>query len=424
MRINKYSIILLFSFIFLQIKATGLSDDIIYINGEEWRLMAKPIDTDSTLYARLRDFLPENHCVSTANWNGYTAFWEIRHDYLYLRRMEIRVYDKTSQKDSTLVYNTDALKKLFVSYYEDGEIPARWFSGELRAGQGDLVRYVHIGFDRNMATEMVMRMKDGKVLKSDIYHNYKNDGLNLSKAQDEIIKRFPWKQFPEYKGQRLSFFIGNFQMTNDGHLLDLDVYAIFIRPSREEIKDGNHPLAVAFKETLKSIYPWETLFINGRYTVEYPRFVMPIYEKYLIAHTTEAHLEVGVPVCYLNERGDTIIPYGKYKFCHTDTIRTIGFVYENKTDARIVCVDTNGRKLFNVFKYDNGADYVEEGLFRITDDNGLIGFADTSGVVIIKPQFKFAFPFKNGKTKVTSSGEFEEWFYINKHGQRLSTSTN
>ena len=50
----------------------------------------------------------------------------------------------------------------------------------------------------------------------------------------------------------------------------------------------------------------------------------------LIAPTTEKHLEVGVPVCYLNERGDTIVPYGKYKFCQTDTIRNIGFVYGDK----------------------------------------------------------------------------------------------
>lgn len=42
------------------------------------------------------------------------------------------------------------------------------------------------------------------------------------------------------------------------------------------INDGNHPLALAFKETLKSIYPWEVLFINGKYTGEYRNFTMPL----------------------------------------------------------------------------------------------------------------------------------------------------
>lgn len=44
------------------------------------------------------------------------------------------------------------------------------------------------------------------------------------------------------------------------------------------INDGNHPLALALKETLKSIYPWEVLFINGKYTMEYRNFTMTLQE--------------------------------------------------------------------------------------------------------------------------------------------------
>ena len=58
-------------------------------------------------------------------------------------------------------------------------------------------------------------------------------------------------------------------MTEDGHFVDCDVRFIYLRSSRKMINDGNHPLALAFKETLKSIYPWEVLFINGKYTSEY-----------------------------------------------------------------------------------------------------------------------------------------------------------
>lgn len=276
MGIKKCSVAILFLFVFLQLKARGLSGDVIYIDGESWELMEKPIDTDSTLYARLINFLPKNHCVTTANWEGYTAFWEIRNGYLYLQRMEVCVYDKVSEKESTVVFHADTLKELFAPYYKQKKICARWFSGELRAGQGDLVRYMHIGFDRNMETEQVMTIKHGKVLKSNIYHNYKTSGWNLSKAQDEVTKRFPWEQFPEYQGQRLIFSISNFQITPDGRLSDFDVNVIYINPMNKEIEDRNHPLVKAFKETLKSIYPWEVLFINGKYTAEYERYVMQI----------------------------------------------------------------------------------------------------------------------------------------------------
>ena len=162
MRIKRYSIVILFLFVSLYIKATGQSCDVIYINGEQWWLMARPIDKDSALYTRLRDFLPENHCMSTANWDGYTAFWKIEDSCLYPQRMEICVYDKASRKDSTLIYHTDALKTLFAPYYENGRIPARWFSSELRAGKGDLVHYVHSGFDRNMEAEQVILLRQGR----------------------------------------------------------------------------------------------------------------------------------------------------------------------------------------------------------------------------------------------------------------------
>ena len=107
-------------------------------------------------------------------------------------------------------------------------------------------------------------------------------------------------------------------------------------------------------------------------------------------------------------------------------------MYENKQDARIVCIDNQGKELFYVFKCDNGPDYIREGLFRIMDENGLIGFADSLGNIVIKPKFKFAFPFEGNIAKVTFTGEREampggehhewvsnKWQYINKEGELI-----
>lgn len=155
----------------------------------------------------------------------------------------------------------------------------------------------------------------------------------------------------------------------------------------------------------------------------------------LIAHTFEKNLETGVPVCFLNERGDTIVPYGKYKFCQINRVKNLVFAYENKQDARIVCLDSQGKELYYVFQYDNGPDKIREGLFRIMDKNGLIGFADSLGNVVLKPQFKFAFPFENGKAKITFSGKSKsspdskdekhywdspDWYYIDTNGKILN----
>lgn len=71
---------------------------------------------------------------------------------------------------------------------------------------------------------------------------------------------------------------------------------------------------------------------------------------------------------------------------------------------------------YGIFQYDNGDDYVCEGLRRIVDDNGKIGYADSKGKVIIAPRFAFAFPFENGVAKVTDDGysvsEGEHWRWI------------
>ncbi len=182
----------------------------------------------------------------------------------------------------------------------------------------------------------------------------------------------------------------------------------------------------------------EQFSIGGGHPVRYKpssSFKSTARKEIIIAHTSEKHLEAGVPVCYLNERGDTIIPFGKYEFCQTDTISHIGFVYENSPGKNIVCIDNKGKKLFNVFRYDNGPDYISEGLFRITDEKGLIGYADSAGNIIIPPQFSCAFPFMNKKARVACNGKFkpvpessdekyywdsDQWFFIDRTGKRLN----
>lgn len=132
---------------------------------------------------------------------------------------------------------------------------------------------------------------------------------------------------------------------------------------------------------------------------------------------------------YINTKGDTVINC-VYPLSYTDTIYQIGFVADN--NGNIKCFSKKGDFLFFVYKYDNGPDYSSDGLFRIVDDQGLIGFADTLGRVVVSPQFKYAFPSINGKAKVTKSGvlkidslstdpheywESEDWYYIETKNQ-------
>ena len=155
-------------------------------------------------------------------------------------------------------------------------------------------------------------------------------------------------------------------------------------------------------------------------------------QKQLVVHTTDEFLELGSPICYLNELGDTIIPFGKYMYGGSNTINHIGFVQELHAPGWAT-INAKGEKLFYTFSYDTAPDHAKEGLFRIINEKGLMGFADTLGNIVIKPQFAFALPFKNDSAKVTSIGkkvvldpycdhwswESDKWFYINKKGKRV-----
>ena len=130
---------------------------------------------------------------------------------------------------------------------------------------------------------------------------------------------------------------------------------------------------------------------------------------------------------YLNEKGDTVIPFGKYIAAQTDTITALGIV--QTPDFRWIGIDQSEKELVEFFIYDNGPDYFEEGLARIQKD-GKIGFVNEAGEIVIEPQFAFADPFENGKARATNSGvkktegehwfwDSKDWFYIDTTGKKV-----
>jgi len=128
---------------------------------------------------------------------------------------------------------------------------------------------------------------------------------------------------------------------------------------------------------------------------------------------------------FINEKGDTVIPFGKYLESYTDTVKTFGSVFE--PGKGFIGIDIQGNELFEIFAFENGPDYIEDGLFRIVKDS-LIGYADELGTIVIEPQYMCAWPFENGKAQVSKNctittefemtkWESEEWFYIDKAGK-------
>lgn len=121
----------------------------------------------------------------------------------------------------------------------------------------------------------------------------------------------------------------------------------------------------------------------------------------------------GKYIIYKDLQEKTIVKNKEYTIAFTDSITSIGFVGTKK--GKIICINNVGKELFEVYKIDNGPDYVNDGVFRIVGKESKIGFADTCGVIIIPPVFSYATPFRNGKAKVTfegkyiKQGEYQSW---------------
>ena len=137
---------------------------------------------------------------------------------------------------------------------------------------------------------------------------------------------------------------------------------------------------------------------------------------------------IGAKTGYVNAKGDTIISMGKYKYCFTDTLKTIAIVMDH--DNLFKAIDVNDKILYQVKTYDNGPDYISEGLFRIIIE-GKTGYANEAGEIIIQPQYACTAPFEEGKARVALKCELikegehtrmesEEWFFIDTLGNRIA----
>jgi len=102
---------------------------------------------------------------------------------------------------------------------------------------------------------------------------------------------------------------------------------------------------------------------------------------------------------YVSAAGDTVIPFGRYAMAATERFDKVALVLP--PGGKWLGIDRQERVLFHPFIFDNGPDYPAEGLLRIVNATGLIGYADmATGRVVLPPQFEAAFPFEHGRARV------------------------
>lgn len=151
-------------------------------------------------------------------------------------------------------------------------------------------------------------------------------------------------------------------------------------------------------------------------------------ETIVVKYKKNEYVEIGDSIMLLNSKGDTIAPMGKYRY-YEESIPGNDIVIVLKESEGLIYVNAEGNELnYCPFIFDNGADYVSEGLVRIVDKDGKMGYVDSLHHVVIKPQFFFVEPWKDGYGRVAKEGYFErideehkivvveKWYTIDRNG--------
>ena len=270
MRKHLISIVLLF--VALAAFATGQEGDIVYIDGKMWIILDKPIEYDS-VYFNFKDALPKERCHTTANWDGYIAYWSIVQDELCLDSVCCECYNKDNKKYYKVTLPTDTLLSVFRKFYDGKRIVAKWVKFPIRIARGHLVYYEHMAYMRNYEEERIVNFLQGKVTDIKSFHNYFNKGLSFDENvqptawfdSEAIRKLFPLhtERYPELKGVKtVRLAVNEAEVDTTGRMVKCEVEATCERRGKKKSIPG---LAAEMEELMKAYYPWRVYYIYGEY---------------------------------------------------------------------------------------------------------------------------------------------------------------
>jgi len=158
------------------VKATAQASDLLIVGGKEFSLNTNPLETQ---LQKKQWRPPENAVITSANWRGYLATWEIKDGRLFLKDVTIGVSDSKNRRDYVRKSITQEL------YPGATEVFADWYTGALIVPDGKMTRYVHMGYGSSFDHYQVFRVRAGKVV----------EHLSMTGAEFEAYKEAKFAAF-------------------------------------------------------------------------------------------------------------------------------------------------------------------------------------------------------------------------------------
>ena len=140
---------------------TAQAREKIYINGKEEQMAAEPLMPFLVAKNLFLVFEP----FHTACWRGYFGTWKLENDKLYLIAFH---GNRKNRNRETAPIN---LADLFPG---QKQVFADWFSGIIKIEKGDLLEYVHMGYDSVYEQNLFLVFEDGVKVDEYMINNTKS----------------------------------------------------------------------------------------------------------------------------------------------------------------------------------------------------------------------------------------------------------
>jgi hypothetical protein len=229
--------------------ATSQIPDLLIYNGDTLSIFANPLEqlyeNDSI---RPNFFGDKEGCMSTACWRGYEAEWTIVDNELYLTGIYSCCYYEDSIKAN--------LKMLFGDKVVSGKVRADWFTGKIIAPQGELLYYIHMGYESLYERELELDFSNGKLIGIKTYDNSKSRQSEFSqkpeKLKEFIYSNINWRTLPKFDNKTIKVFV-QFSANENG-LVD----SVKVMRGYDSIFD-NEAIRV-----IKTIPDWDIYYRHGK----------------------------------------------------------------------------------------------------------------------------------------------------------------
>lgn len=265
---RKFFIVILFSFLAFNVLGTAQIPDILIYNGDTLSLFSCPLNSyPNQDLVNPKNLFGSYGCFYTACWRNYVATWEIINDELYLTKIRNACFP-TELKNVSVSYKSEVkidsigseyadLKKIFPLQFSNGKVKADWVNGKLYSPQGNLLFYLHDGFQSIYETELEFTLRNGKVIGCNKLDNSKTKKSKYLEDQ-QLLKEYIYnnikiENLPESDTIRRKVYITVFSSDENGKIDSMKV-----------VRGVNEIYDKEAIRVIKSIPEWEVLFRHGK----------------------------------------------------------------------------------------------------------------------------------------------------------------